>query len=285
MTARQPPDIGMQRPAGAFHDVGPRAASGLALAAAALGFAWLGGSAFALLVAAVSAVMGWEWGRIVRRSDTAVPTIVHAVSVVLAVGLVAAGQLMLAGVALLVGTIATAVASWGREPGLSALGVLYVGIPAVFLVMLRSDAGYGFAAVLLVLLVVWAVDIAAFIGGRSIGGPKLWPAVSPNKTWAGFVSGVLAGVAAGALLGGLLGAPLAQVLPVAFLLGTASQGGDLAESALKREFGVKDSSRLIPGHGGFLDRLDGVVAAATLAGLIGLVANVAAPARALLFGV
>jgi phosphatidate cytidylyltransferase len=268
-----------------FQDLGPRLASGTTLALITLGLTYLGGGAFALLVAAAGTIMCWEWGRIVRRAHIDTTMVIHVAGCLIAVLLAASGQLMLAGVVLLIAAISVLALGLTGPGLLSALGVLYVGVPSIMLVMLRSDASYGFAAVIMILVVVWAVDTAAFLGGRGIGGPKLWPSISPNKTWAGFFSGVLAGVLAGGLIGVALGAPLAHALPVSLLLGMVSQGGDLAESALKREFGVKDSSLLIPGHGGFLDRLDGVVAAATMAGLIGLVANFAQPARALLFGV
>jgi phosphatidate cytidylyltransferase len=133
----------------------------------------------------------------------------------------------------------------------------------------RLDPLWGFAALMLVLLVVWATDIGGYFAGRLIGGPKLWPQVSPKKTWAGAISGFAAslGVAAGFAAFGL-----GKILPMLLLgavLSVASQLGDLFESAVKRRFGVKDSSHIIPGHGGLLDRLDGFVAAIVLAALFG----------------
>jgi phosphatidate cytidylyltransferase len=124
--------------------------------------------------------------------------------------------------------------------------------------------------VLFLFLVVWASDIGAYMAGRALGGPKLWPAVSPNKTWSGAAGGLLAAilVALGTALVFTPGASTVAVVAVAALLGVASQAGDLLESAIKRHFDVKDSSRLIPGHGGLLDRLDGVLAAAPVAALL-----------------
>jgi len=134
---------------------------------------------------------------------------------------------------------------------------------------LRRDPVNGFAALLFVLLVVWASDIGGYFAGRAIGGPKLWPRVSPKKTWAGSLGGFVASlaVAAGFVLCGV-GKPL----PLAVLgavLSVVSQLGDLFESAVKRRFGVKDSSHLIPGHGGLMDRLDGFVAAVVAAWIFG----------------
>jgi phosphatidate cytidylyltransferase len=131
---------------------------------------------------------------------------------------------------------------------------------------LREAEPFGWAAVLFVFLVVWATDIAAYFGGRYFGGPKLWPAVSPNKTWSGAASGLAAAIAAGGLMAWAAGVPRAGTCFVlAGVLSVASQAGDLFESGMKRRFEVKDSGRLIPGHGGVLDRVDGLLAAAAAA--------------------
>ena len=267
-----------------FHDLGLRLVSGIVLAAGAFALIWLGGWGFTGLVGVGAVLMSWEWSRIVRGEGIDTACVVHALAVALAVGLAAFGQSLLAVVVLAIGSVIVMALTFGTQTLLSSLGVLYVGVPAVALIVLRLAPSYGLAGVLLVMLVVWTVDTAAFVGGRSIGGPKLWPAVSPNKTWAGFLSGIGAGMLMGTGIAWWLGAPRLNLAVVALVLGIASQGGDLAESALKRAFGVKDSSGLIPGHGGILDRVDGVVAAATLAGIIGLVTNISEPARALLFG-
>ena len=131
---------------------------------------------------------------------------------------------------------------------------------------LRASPNYGLAAILWLFAVVWGADVAAYFAGRLIGGPKLWVRVSPGKTWSGAIVGALAGAACGLMLGG--GTNRIDRL---FWLGLAaaivSQLGDLFESALKRRFGVKDSSRLIPGHGGLMDRLDAFVAASLFAAI------------------
>ena len=143
---------------------------------------------------------------------------------------------------------------------------------------MRLDQVWGFVALILILLVVWVTDIGGYFAGRGIGGPKLWPRVSPKKTWAGAIGGFAASlvVAAGfvAVGFGKVQPPptlkLGPILLVGAVLSIVSQLGDLFESAVKRRFGVKDSSQLIPGHGGLMDRLDGFVAAAVVAAIFGL---------------
>ncbi len=154
-----------------------------------------------------------------------------------------------------------------------AAGILYVGIGAIALVWLRQAGGdAGRANVLFLVLVVWASDIGAYAAGRLFGGPKLAPALSPGKTWSGSAGGLLAAMLVGAVAAGLLApASWGRAAAIAALLGVASQAGDLLESGIKRHFGVKDSGRLIPGHGGLLDRLDGLLAAAPAAAALAMV--------------
>jgi len=155
----------------------------------------------------------------------------------------------------------------GRSARLLAfIGVPYVGLSFSGLAYLRSDAAGGLTIFLFLLAVVWACDIGAYAGGRAIGGPKLAPRISPSKTWAGLISGAFASALVGLAFGIRAGDPLIWV-PAAAVLAVASQGGDLAESALKRHCGVKDSGRLIPGHGGILDRIDGLMVAAPMLAL------------------
>ena len=148
-------------------------------------------------------------------------------------------------------------------------GFAYAAAAEVASVMVRLDPVWGFTALMLILLVVWVTDIGGYFAGRGIGGPKLWPRVSPKKTWAGAAGGFAASltVSAGFAACGL--GRIGPLLLLAALLSIISQCGDLFESAVKRRFGVKDSSHIIPGHGGLLDRLDGFVAAVALAALFG----------------
>ena len=136
--------------------------------------------------------------------------------------------------------------------------------------LVRLDQVWGFVALILVLLVVWVTDIGGYFAGRGIGGPKLWPRVSPKKTWAGAIGGFIASLAIAAAFAGCGLGKMGPLLLLGAVLSIASQLGDLFESAVKRRFGVKDSSQIIPGHGGLLDRLDGFVAAIALAALIGM---------------
>ena len=158
----------------------------------------------------------------------------------------------------------------GARPAALLAGVPYVGLGAAALLWLRAGHGGGRRAVLFVVLVVWASDIGAYAAGRLIGGPKLAPAISPGKTWAGAMGGLAAAAAMG----------FANLHPASALLaaglGIAAQAGDLMESAMKRGFGVKDSGRLIPGHGGLFDRFDGLLTAAPAAAALALLTDRAA---------
>ena len=268
-----------------IRDLRPRIISGLILAALALGLTYAGPVTFALLVMAVAVVMCWEWGRVIRGERLDAAFAVHAGTVAAGALLAAMGFAALGLVLVLIGAILVLLIQFSEKGRLSALGVPYVGVPSIALLWIRSDEPYGFAAVLFILLVVCTTDTFAYFGGRSIGGARLWPRVSPNKTWAGFISGIAAGMIAGALFAFFLEeASHVGLALTALLLALVSQAGDLAESALKRGFGVKDASTLIPGHGGVLDRMDGVVFAAAAAALLSLYADWHAPARALLFG-
>jgi len=150
---------------------------------------------------------------------------------------------------------------------------MYIGLAGVALLVLRHDPDVGRNNVVFLFLVIWASDISAYLAGRSLGGPKLAPRVSPNKTWSGSLGGLLGAVSVGVLVAMLIGAEVSiwQAALVAAVLGVATQSGDMFESWMKRRSGVKDSSGLLPGHGGLLDRLDGVLAASPVAALIALI--------------
>jgi phosphatidate cytidylyltransferase len=159
-------------------------------------------------------------------------------------------------------------------PAWAAGGVLYAGMAYLGPALLRRDAQLGLTALLFLAATVWMTDICAFAAGRAIGGPLLWPAVSPGKTWAGAVGGLAGGIAAGVLVAYASGiGDLPAVGIVALLLSVLTQLGDLFESAVKRRFDAKDSGGLIPGHGGLMDRLDGFLVAAVAALLIGVLRN------------
>lgn len=150
-------------------------------------------------------------------------------------------------------------------------GVIYAAIAFIAPVMLRADVNRGFAALVFLFAIVWMTDIMGYTIGRVVGGPKLWQAVSPNKTRSGAIGGMAGALAAGIVIAAWLSL---EVLPIAILsviLSMVAQAGDLLESALKRRFGAKDTGHLIPGHGGLMDRLDGFITAALVAAMIGIV--------------
>jgi phosphatidate cytidylyltransferase len=269
---------------GPFREIGTRIASGLVMAVVAGGLLYFGGPAFAAGVAAVGVVTSFEWSRIVRGAAIDTGLVVQILTMLIAAALAWFGLTALALAAVVAGTILTGLLSVQNRPLLSAEGVLYAGLPVVALIWLREDQPNGLYAVLFILIVVVATDVAAFVFGRLIGGPKLAPAISPNKTWSGFIGGVsTAGLAAAAFAHGI-GAGPAMLGVAGVVLGVLAQIGDLTESALKRSFGVKDSGTLIPGHGGIMDRIDGLVFAAVAAGFVAFALDPQAPATALLFG-
>ena len=263
-----------------------RIISGLAVAAIALLMVYWGAVPFAILVFLIGAAMSWEWGGIVRgeRFDTA--GWLHIFSMAAAAVLANLGLAGLALAAVLIGAISVgAILFGGGKAQLSSAGVLYTGLPVVALGWLRGDEPLGFQCVLFILLAVAVTDTAAYFSGRLLGGPKLWPAISPNKTWAGLMGGVTAAALTGALFAALSKSETVVWLAIlGALLAVVAQGGDLAESALKRHFGLKDASDLIPGHGGFMDRMDGLVTASIAAALLALAIDAYAPARAVLHG-
>ncbi len=258
---------------------------GSALAAIALALAYAGPIPFAVLVLVVALFVSWEWGRMVRGVSADVAFFVQAIAVTAAVVLTTAGYAALAVAVIVTAAIILIPLVFGRGARLSALGAFYVGLPSVSLIWLREDAPYGLLAILLIFAVAWSSDVAAFAAGRAIGGPKLWPRISPNKTWAGLLGGATACVIAGAIFAQFTDTSPLRLMLIALGLGLIAQAGDLGESALKRLFGFKDASSLIPGHGGFMDRIDSIVAVAVAAGLIAFAIDPHAPARALLFGV
>jgi phosphatidate cytidylyltransferase len=265
-------------------DLTARVVSAIVLAALAFVMTWAGPVPFAIFVVAVALLVAWEWGGIVRHAGVDTIFIVTAATLLAAIAVAALGAPGLGLIAIIVGAILAALLGFGDRGHLSSLGVLYAGLPAVSLVWLRADPTWGFEAVLFLFLVVWATDTGAYAAGRWLGGPRLAPAISPNKTWAGLLGGVLAALLTGCVLALIMigQSSLPRLAIAALVLALVSQLGDISESALKREHGVKNASALLPGHGGFMDRVDGLVFASVLAALFGLVVNVHDPARALL---
>lgn len=267
-----------------FSNLDVRLASALAMAGVTLGALFAGFPFWPLLVLLVAVGTGWEWNRMLSRSGSVVALGLLA-SLAIVTGLAAFGQAAIAVVAAIIGTIALMALGAGKGRKTHAAGLLYFGLPAIALIWLGSDAPHGALALLYVMVVVWVTDSTAFFVGRMIGGPKLWPSVSPNKTWSGSIGGLAGGLAAGLIYAALAGArSLTWIAVLSLGLSVACQAGDLFESALKRRYDRKDSSGLIPGHGGLMDRLDGLIAAVLVAALVGLAVSPSRPGEALLPG-
>jgi phosphatidate cytidylyltransferase len=250
-----------------------RVASALILAPLAIGVTYWGGWPFIVFWTIAALAVWWEWVRLIDPEGSQGALALGGCALVLEALLAGTGRmdkaLLIVGLALL-GVAVTA----ARETRWVAGGIVYASALLIASVAVRADAQHGFWAVLLLFGVVWSADIGGYFGGRAFGGPKLAPSVSPKKTWSGAIVGtLLAVVAAIAIVHWPQGSlPLRSLLPVAclaLLLAAVSQAGDLFESALKRRFGAKDASGLIPGHGGVMDRLDGFIFAVLAAALIG----------------
>jgi phosphatidate cytidylyltransferase len=269
-----------------------RVASALVLAPIGLLISYLGGWLFVAACAIAAGVILSEWTLLVIRSADPrilVPGIAALLAAAVlagesagaaATGTVAIGAILAGGVLI----------AWPRpypasEPVFWApAGVIYAGVALVSPVLLRNDPELGLAALVFLFATVWATDVFAYLAGRAVGGPLLWPQVSPNKTWAGALGGLGGGVAAGTLAAYSIAGTKPVVAGVlALVLSIVAQGGDLFESAVKRRFGAKDTGSLIPGHGGVMDRLDGFLFAALVAALLGIARQgMTAPARGLL---
>ena len=256
-----------------------RVASAVVLAPAVLLCAYLGGWAFLALCAVAAGVVLWEWASLVaRRGD---PRILAAgwaaiLAAALLIGFdrppnVALGAIVLGAVAAAISTATWAGPSARRfAPAWDAGGVAYAAMILFGPALLRRDPEWGLTALLFLFATVWMTDIFAFFCGRALGGPPLWRSVSPNKTWSGAIGGLLGGVAAGVAVAYASGIGRLGIIGVmALACSVLAQAGDLFESAVKRRFGAKDASHLIPGHGGVMDRLDGFIFAALFAALFG----------------
>ena len=248
------------RSAGALRQ---RTVSALVLAPIGLAAAWWGPPLLSVVVAVAAGLMAWEWGRLCRTRREGDTSIIAAIVVVVVAGVVAAtlGWPRPALAIAVLGSAAVGVLSRGRfQALLVGAGMLWIALPSIALIWLALDPRAGWATTLWILAVVWATDTGAFAAGRTFGGPRLAPRFSPNKTWSGLLGGVVCAAAVGAVTGLLVASPhIGALALLSGLLAVVAQMGDLAESIAKRHFGVKDSSGLIPGHGGLLDRLDGML--------------------------
>jgi phosphatidate cytidylyltransferase len=245
-----------------------RVVAALVLAPVAIALVYAGGIAWSISVTLVAIGLFVEWLTITglgRELRVSVP----GVAVLALAGFcLIAGRLDAALIVLAIGAVTVALVSGARRNWATA-GLFYAAGAEIASFLVRLDAVKGFAALMFVLLVVWVTDIGGYFAGRSIGGPKLWARISPKKTWAGAAGGFIASLLVAAGFAAFEIGTTGPLLLLGAVLSMVSQLGDLFESAVKRRFGVKDSSHIIPGHGGLLDRLDGFVAAVIVAAIFG----------------
>jgi len=263
-----------------------RVISAIVLAIVVLALTWFGGLPFRLLSAVIALAMFYEWCTMSRTVSNGgyqwLSAVFLAIPVLALVGGMAASTVWLVlagaiGVSAIVGLI-RGQGTW------TTFGLAYAGLSGISLALLRGSETAGLIAILFLFATVWATDIMAYFVGRAVGGPKLAPAISPGKTWSGAAGGTIGGLVAGVLVAAIAGGTnLAVMALVALLLSIVSQAGDLFESWVKRRHGVKDSSHLIPGHGGVMDRVDGLVVAALALYVIGMLLGDAANPAAGLF--
>ncbi|MPZ58491.1 MAG: phosphatidate cytidylyltransferase [Rhizobiales bacterium] len=262
----------------------PRVVSALVLAPLAIGAAWIGGWPFALFWGLAAFGVWWEWTALVAVSAARLVMFTGVGALGLALTLAATGRYLAAVIVIALGAGATnVVAPAGRGAWVGG-GVIYAGSLLIAPIVLRHDSQLGFIAIIFLFGVVWTTDILGYFVGRVVGGLKLWPSISPNKTWSGAIAGACGGAAVGWAVAHVVSpADASHLAVVGLVLSIASQGGDLFESAVKRRFGAKDTSQMIPGHGGLMDRLDGFIVATTVAALYGMVrSGLDGPAQGLL---
>lgn len=247
----------------AYSDLVVRFVSALAMAAVALSAVIAGGLWFAGLVGLAGALMMWEWRRISSPGAT-LSAVGYCAAIAMAAWFTCHSQPFqaLASLTVMTGMAASFDSVRGKQALWGATGALYIGLAVIFFVAFRLNPAHGVAVVLFIALVVVATDAGAYFAGRRFGRRKLAPRISPNKTWAGLIGGVVSAEIIGGIFAiFVLGRSGVELLGVAAILSLASQMGDLAESAYKRRFDVKDAGNLIPGHGGLLDRFDGLISA------------------------
>jgi phosphatidate cytidylyltransferase len=272
---------------GGRRDLTLRVVSALVLAPLAIAIAYLGGIVFILFWGLAALGIQWEWRRMV--GDMEPFTLGLGIGAILfatadfarggaEVTTIDTGVIVVCVLAALAALVARKHRRW------IAGGILYSSSLVLSVSVLRADREWGYFAMLYLFAIVWVTDILGFFVGRLVGGPKLAPRLSPNKTWSGALGGAVGAVLASAAVTGYVGVSnLPAAVGLGLVLSAVSQTGDLFESAVKRRFGAKDAGHVIPGHGGFMDRLDGFLAAAFAAVIIGLArGGFDAPARGLL---
>jgi len=257
-----------------WSNLGVRVLSAVALVPAVLFAVWWGSWLFLVMLAVAVALLAIEWGTMTAPKAPVRVSFTVAAAVLAGVFTVHTGQIPLGWTIAAAGALVAATLARGvsERPTDAALGVVYIGIPSLCLIWLhRTNQGEYWTMMLLA--ITWAADIGAYAVGNVVKGPKLWPRFSPNKTWSGFFGGLAAAMLVGPLVAALspFQLNLAAAAVIGLAGGLATMGGDLWESMLKRRYGVKDSGDLIPGHGGLLDRVDGLMFAVVVISLARLV--------------
>ncbi|MEQ1407831.1 phosphatidate cytidylyltransferase [Neorhizobium sp. Rsf11] len=251
-----------------------RIVSGLILAVVVLAATWYGGFSFRALAAVIAILIYYEWSTITKLGERDFSANAFGwVAILLVAYNIVFGERDLA-IPLLGGAAITAIllVLWRKGSWWLPGGIVYAGLSGISLAAIRADDQAGFVATLFIFAVVWATDIFAYFVGRALQGPKLAPRISPGKTWSGAIGGTVSAAIASSAVALVVFSRLSLwTVAISILLSVTSQIGDLFESFIKRRFGVKDSSHLIPGHGGVMDRVDGLVFACFAAFLLTLV--------------
>ena len=252
----------MTSPPGQWGDLRTRLLSGGTVAVVGLTLMWLGGLWFQALCALAAGVMIWELARMLGGGGAALPLAALSGAVVFAAGFLPPGYVL----PLLLLPALAGLPRLGMNRAIYAGFTVMIILAAFGLIVLRNDHGFVWLAWLV--LIVMASDVFGYFAGRSIGGPKFWPRISPKKTWAGTVAGWVGGALVGwAFMSATDAGP--QIIAISVAVAMAGQLGDIAESAVKRKAGIKDSSNLIPGHGGLFDRFDALLGASVFLLIVG----------------
>ena len=267
-------------------DLKRRVPSAIILILLAVGATWYGGFPFLFFWTVAALIVWYEWATMVGITPRTNVIAIGAIALVTAAVLLGLKMVLAAALVSLAGAAVCALMTNGDIQARlwSSGGLLYASLVFIPAVLLRDDLKFGFLAIIWLYAVVWLTDIAAYFFGKFIGGAKLAPAISPSKTWSGAIGGTIFGVLGGAMVATLASAQFALMsIVIALIVSVFSQAGDIFESFVKRKFGKKDASGILPGHGGVMDRIDGFIAAAALALLIGLLhRGASAPATGLL---
>lgn len=267
-------------------DLKRRVPSAIVLILLALGATWYGGFPFLFFWTVAALTVWYEWASVVRAEPRTTVITLGAIAIALAAILLSLKMTFAACAVVAIGAAACAAATNGKHEARfwSGGGLVYAALVFIPAVLLREDAKFGFLAIIWLYAVVWLTDIGGYFCGRFIGGKKLAPILSPKKTWSGAIGGTFFGVLGGLVVATLANADVAiMFIVIALIVSVFSQAGDIFESFVKRKFGKKDASGILPGHGGVMDRVDGFIAAAAFALLIGLLhSGASAPATGLL---